>query len=196
MRTLIASAALLAATTAFAQNSGSVQSTPPPSTVIPERIEERPQTEAPSQAAPQPQTQARGGGPGLPEGCRRAAALGGHVDMPMDGGIPQPMHDAMARMTDTQRAMMQAMTRMHAGMMQGMTAKDADVAWICAMIPHHQGAIEMARAGLAGSDNAEARRMAEETIRMQEAEIARLTRWVEANAERESRDESGIPPRR
>ncbi len=91
---------------------------------------------------------------------------------------------------------MQAMTRMQAGMMQGMAAKDADVAWICAMIPHHQGAIEMARAGLLAADNAESRRMAEETIRVQQQEIVRLTRWVEQNAERESRNESGAPPQR
>ncbi len=62
--------------------------------------------------------------------------------MPMDGGMAPPTTDAASRLNGTQRALMQAMTRMHAGMMQGMAAKDADVAWICAMIPHHQGAIE------------------------------------------------------
>ncbi len=36
--------------------------------------------------------------------------------------------------------------------------------------------------------------MAEETIRLQQQEIARLTRWVEQNAERESRNESGAAP--
>ncbi len=116
--------------------------------------------------------------------------------MPMDGGLPPPAPDATRQLNATQRALMQAMTRMQAGMMQGMAAKDADVAWICAMIPHHQGAIEMARAGLLAADNAESRRMAEETIRMQQQEIARLTRWVEQNAERESRDENGGQPPR
>ncbi len=58
------------------------------------------------------------------------------------------------------------------------------------MIPHHQGAIDMARAGLRGADNADSRRMAEETIRMQEEEIHKLTAWVERNAERESRNEA------
>jgi uncharacterized protein (DUF305 family) len=62
---------------------------------------------------------------------------------------------------------------------EGAIAKDADVSWICAMIPHHQGAIDMARAGLKGSDNAESRRMAEETFQMQEKEIEKLTAWVE-----------------
>lgn len=47
-------------------------------------------------------------------------------------------------------------------MMRGMMAKDADVAWISAMIPHHQGAIDMARAGLEGADNSESKKLAEE----------------------------------
>jgi uncharacterized protein (DUF305 family) len=96
----------------------------------------------------------------------------------------------MGRMSETQRGLMEAMGRMQPAMTEGMMARDADVAWICAMIPHHQGAIDMARAGLRGSDNAESRRMAEETIRMQEEEIRKLTAWVERNAERESRNET------
>lgn len=88
-----------------------------------------------------------------------------------------------------------AMNKMSPAMMQGMMAKDADVAWICAMIPHHQGAIDMARAGLAGADNAESKRFAEETIQAQEKEIAKLVSWVEKNAQRESRNETGGAPR-
>ncbi len=162
-----------------------------PSTVIPEKIEPAPsgRDSAPGRTVETPAAPAQG----LPDGCRRAAALAGQGDMPMDGGLPPPSPDAANRLNGTQRALMQAMARMHATMMQGMTAKDADVAWICAMIPHHQGAIEMARAGLLGADNAESRRMAEDTIRTQQQEIARLTRWVEQNAERESRNESSAP---
>jgi uncharacterized protein (DUF305 family) len=77
----------------------------------------------------------------------------------------------------------------------GMTAKDADVAWICAMIPHHQGAIDMAKAGLKGADNAESKKLAEETIRSNEKEIEKLIAWVEKNAARESKNESGGAPR-
>lgn len=192
MRMPIAGAAMLAAAAAFAQNSGTVQSTPPSSMVIPEKIEERPRPEARPRFEPPPISESAG----LPDACRKAAAMAGYVDMPMDGGLPQPTQDALERMTGTQRALMQAMATMHAGMMQGMTAKDADVAWVCAMIPHHQGAIAMARAGLAGSDNAESRQLAEDTIRMQQDEIAKLTRWVTANAERESRNETGQAPKR
>ena len=42
---------------------------------------------------------------------------------------------------------------------------DADVDFIRGMIPHHQGAIDMARVGLKSGDNPEAKRMAEKTIK-------------------------------
>src|SRR5215217_373644 len=73
---------------------------------------------------------------------------------------------------------------MNGPMMTGMMAKDADVAWICAMIPHHQGAIDMARAGLKGADNIESKKLAEETIQSQEKEIAKLVTWVEKRIRR------------
>ena len=40
----------------------------------------------------------------------------------------------------------------HGPMMQGMMAEDPDVAFACAMIPHHQGAIQMAEAELRHGD--------------------------------------------
>ena len=69
-------------------------------------------------------------------------------------------------------------------------AKDADVAWICSMIPHHQGAIDMARAGLKGADNAESKKLAEETIESNERELKKLVAWVEKNARKENKDEA------
>ena len=105
------------------------------------------------------------------------------------------MQGMMGQMTETQRGLHEAMTKMNPAMMQGMMAKDADVAWICAMIPHHRGAIEMARAGLKGADNAESKRLAEETIASNQKEVEKLTAWVEKNASRESRNEAGGSPR-
>jgi uncharacterized protein (DUF305 family) len=133
----------------------------------------------------------------LPEACRTAAQTGmsGHGDMmqKMHSSMSQSMQSMqgmMGQMTETQKGLHQAMMNMNGPMMTGMMAKDADVAWICAMIPHHQGAIDMARAGLAGADNAESRKMAEETIQGQEKEIAKLVAWVEKNAARESKNEA------
>lgn len=80
--------------------------------------------------------------------------------------------------------------KMHMPMMKGMMAKDADVAWICAMIPHHQGAIDMARAGLENADDSESKRLAEETIKQNEKDIFELIKWVETRAERQTSKET------
>jgi uncharacterized protein (DUF305 family) len=111
----------------------------------------------------------------------------------MQGGKSQNMPGMQGmtdQMTDTQKGLHEAMMRMHGPMMTGMMANDSDVAWICVMIPHHQGAIDMARAGLKDADNAESKRLAEETIQSQEKEIAKLIAWVEKNAARESQNET------
>jgi uncharacterized protein (DUF305 family) len=104
-------------------------------------------------------------------------------------GQMRDMHAKMQRMGDTQKGLHDAMMRMHGPMMDGMMAKDSDVAWICSMIPHHQAAIVMAEAGLKGSDNAESRKLAEETITSQRKEISRLESWLRKYAESESRNE-------
>jgi uncharacterized protein (DUF305 family) len=131
----------------------------------------------------------------LPKACQTAAQAGSHGQMmdKMNADMSHSMQtgmQGMGQMTETQKGLQQAMMKMSPAMMLGMMAKDADVAWICAMIPHHQGAIDMARAGLKGADNAESKRMAEEAIKMQEKEIATLVAWVEKNADRESRNET------
>jgi uncharacterized protein (DUF305 family) len=129
----------------------------------------------------------------LPEACRAAAQAGGHgkamQGSGMHGGMAQEMRGMMAGMSEAQKGMMEAMMGMSQPMMTGMMAGDADVAWACAMIPHHQGAVDMSRAMLRnGGDNAEARRMAERTISEQEREIAELKRWVEEHAKAEGND--------
>ena len=146
----------------------------------------------------------------LPEACRASAKSHADTpmqDMPMQDMPMQDMHQGMmknmdqgmgnqgmggmSQMSETQQGLHEAMMAMTGPMMQGMRAEDADVAWICAMIPHHQGAIDMARAGLKGADNAESRKMAEETIAAQEKEIAKLTDWVEKYAAKEIKDKEG-----
>jgi uncharacterized protein (DUF305 family) len=131
----------------------------------------------------------------LPEPCKTAAQTGGHGQMMQDmqGSMSeqmQGMQGMMAQMTETQKGLHQAMMNMHGPMMTGMMAKDPDVAWICAMIPHHQGAIDMARAGLKGADNAESKKLAEETIQSNERELKKLVAWVEKSAGRESKNEA------
>lgn len=74
-----------------------------------------------------------------------------------------------------------AMAKMHAAMTVAPTG-DADVDFVRGMIPHHQGAIDMARIQLEFGQDPELRAMSEEIIAAQEEEIARMQQWLEANA--------------
>ncbi|MDZ4067684.1 MAG: DUF305 domain-containing protein [Tabrizicola sp.] len=76
------------------------------------------------------------------------------------------------------RKMMITMPAMH----QGMLNADADVAFACGMIAHHQGAIDMAEVLLAHGDDPQMRALAEEIIAAQVAEIGQMTEWLAANA--------------
>jgi uncharacterized protein (DUF305 family) len=79
--------------------------------------------------------------------------------------------------------------RMHHAMAIPFTG-NADRDFAAAMIPHHQGAIDMTRAGMKGADNEESKKLAEETIQSNERELKKLTEWVEKHAQKESRDEA------
>jgi uncharacterized protein (DUF305 family) len=56
-------------------------------------------------------------------------------------------------------------------------AEPFDLAFIDAMIPHHQSAIEAGEIALEESDNADIRSLAEEIISSQQAEIEQMTAW-------------------
>ncbi|MDP3256188.1 MAG: DUF305 domain-containing protein [Bosea sp. (in: a-proteobacteria)] len=75
-------------------------------------------------------------------------------------------------------AYQQALERMHGPMMQGITHADPDVAFVLGMIPHHQGAIDMAEIQLRyGRDEAN-RKLAAAIIAAQKPEIADMRGWL------------------
>lgn len=99
-----------------------------------------------------------------------------HAGMAMaDDGMGTAMA-ADAAHTD----LMDGMAAMNRDMMSGGTAKDIDVAFVCSMIAHHRGAIDMARAEIAYGDDAWARKLAEGIVAAQEQEIADMLKWLEA----------------
>jgi uncharacterized protein (DUF305 family) len=75
-----------------------------------------------------------------------------------------------------------AMQKMHDGMMLDYTG-DPDVDFVRGMIPHHQGAIDMAKVEIADGKDPELRHLAEEIVKAQEAEIALMQAWLKARNE-------------
>lgn len=81
-------------------------------------------------------------------------------------------------MNAAQADLMAGMDENNGLMMSAGMLEDLDVAFVCAMIPHHQSAINMAKAELEHGDNAWAKEMAQKIIDAQESEIAEMLSWL------------------
>jgi uncharacterized protein (DUF305 family) len=71
--------------------------------------------------------------------------------------------------------------KMHEGMNIAFTG-NADVDFVRGMIPHHQGAVDMAKVLIAFGKDPELRKLAEAVIKAQESEIALMQTWLKRNA--------------
>jgi len=116
----------------------------------------------------------------------------GHGSMPMSGNMPmghmdpaamqKMMQDMMpspndpASTKDFKVADMQMMHNMHAPF-----TGNPDVDFRTHMIPHHQGAVEMAKVALKHAKDPETKRMAQKIIDDQGKEIAEMQDWLKKN---------------
>jgi hypothetical protein len=71
--------------------------------------------------------------------------------------------------------------KMHDGMDIAFTG-NTDVDFVRGMIPHHQGAVDMARTLIAFGKDPQLRKLAEDIVKAQESEIALMQEWLKKNA--------------
>lgn len=87
----------------------------------------------------------------------------------------------MAAESPSTAAYKAAMDRMHADMMAMSYTGDADADFVRGMIPHHQGAIDMAKVVLEHGKDPEIRKLAEAVVTAQEAEIKQMQDWLKTH---------------
>lgn len=63
-------------------------------------------------------------------------------------------------------------------MLNGKTGDDFDAAFLTMMVPHHQGAIDMAEAALTNAKHDEVKNLARDIIKSQQAEIDQMNLWM------------------
>ncbi len=93
---------------------------------------------------------------GLPDQCIAMMPMMQQMMGMMQGGMMGGNMGGMSMpdgMSEASKAYMEAMRKMDGPMMTAFQASDPDVAFVRAMIPHHQGAIDMDRAVLAHGKN-------------------------------------------
>lgn len=136
----------------------------------------------------QPQTPASGGMgqmmQRMPDQCRAAMQ-----NMPqscasmmqtMMGGMGQSMGSgSAANQPPHVRENSAAMDKMHGPMMEAAKMADPDEAFVRGMIPHHQGAIDMAQIVLKFGKDEQSKKWAADVIREQTREIKEMEEWLQ-----------------
>ena len=104
-----------------------------------------------------------------------AVAAAADMTMDMGGGRAKPNGDGPSA-----KAFAASMTRMMSGMDVKPTGRP-DEDFVLMMMPHHRGAIDMAKVELRYGRDPALRKMAEEIVAAQEKEIAEMKAWRAKN---------------
>jgi uncharacterized protein (DUF305 family) len=78
-------------------------------------------------------------------------------------------------------AYQQSMGAMKDDMHHGMMSDDPDVAFAAGMLPHHEGAVEMAKIELKYGKDPEMLELARKIVAAQAAEITQMKKWLKAH---------------
>jgi uncharacterized protein (DUF305 family) len=106
--------------------------------------------------------------------CRKRLGIAGLITALCTMAVAQMEPQA----TTFMRAMNESMHRMDDGMKSAPMNGDIDHDFAAMMMPHHQGAIDMAKAELAYGKDPVMRRLAEEIVVDQQSEIQVMQLWL------------------
>jgi uncharacterized protein (DUF305 family) len=123
---------------------------------------------------------------------RRSAALGlvaatatistASAQMNMQMPMQHQHGAAPADASASTKAFMDANAKMHRDMAIKFSG-DADIDFVKGMIPHHQGAIDMANVVLKHGKDPAIRKLAEDIVKAQEGEIAMMRAWLKSRGQ-------------
>jgi uncharacterized protein (DUF305 family) len=103
-----------------------------------------------------------------------SSAIGPQLVMAQHDHHPRKAANPWAQGDEFARALASGMDKMHRDMMASTPTGNTDVDFLATMIPHHAGAVEMARLVLIHGKDPLVRLLAEEIIASQQAEITAM----------------------